>query len=116
MWPIPYLLQSLNDRAFSLSIISGMALSKRFEGLRKRSDDGQANIDPDFLHKKIYVSSQMAPRHSWGGTATTQTKIDVRDEELESIKGNLAYRFKAAKAMYARAEDTSVEPLARDER
>lgn len=92
-----------------------MALSKRFEILRKLGGDGDAVIDPSFLHEKIHVVSQIAPRHSWGGTASSQTKIDVQDEDLESIKGNLAYRFKAAKQIYARYEDLAVEPLGRDE-
>ena len=93
-----------------------MALSKRFGILRKLGGDGDAVIDPSFLHEKIHVVSQIAPRHSWGGTASSQTKIDVQDEDLESIKGNLAYRFKAAKQIYARYEDLAVEPLGRDER
>ena len=58
----------------------------------------------------------MAPRHSWGGMASTQTKIDVKDEDIKAIQGNLAYRFKAAKSIYAKVEDLSLEPLSRDER
>ena len=48
--------------------------------------------------------------------ASTQTKIDVQDEDIKAIQGNLAYRFKAAKSIYAKVEDLSVEPLSRDER
>ena len=110
---------ALNDGAVLVFLIvpfSGMALSRRFASLRKHGEDGNAAMDPSFLHEKIHVMSQVAPRHSWGGTASTQTKIDVQDEDLKSIKGNLAYRFKAAKSIYARHEDLTVEPLGRDER
>jgi len=93
-----------------------MALSEKFRSLRHRGGDASIVIDPDFLREKIYVpTTAMAPRHSWGGAATTQTKIDVKDEEIEAIKGNLAYRFKAAKSIYAKVEDSALEPLARDE-
>ena len=94
-----------------------MALSSKFRSLRSRGGDNSIVVDPDFLHEKIYVPTcDMAPRHSWGGTATTQTKIDVKDEEIEAIKGNLAYRFKAAKFIYAKVEDSALEPYGRDER
>jgi len=94
-----------------------MALSRRFGKIRKRSEDADEGgaMDEAFLRKKIFLMSQIAPRHSWGGTASTQTKIDVKDEILETIKGNLAFRFKAAKAIYARAEDPAVEPYQRDD-
>ena len=91
-----------------------MALSGRFTALRRhRGYSSNVAVDLGF---KVHLTAQIAPRHSWGGTASTQTKIDVRDEELDSIKGNLAFRFKAAKAIYARSEDLSLEPLTSYER
>jgi len=101
-----------------------MSLSNRFRAIKTRKsgnkDDAgkETNASTEAFKPPVTLnvhiagkSASVAPRHSWGGSATTKTKIDVEDEDAMAIKGNLAYRFKAANTMYFKNESLDVEPL-----